>query len=317
MKRVLVCPLNWGLGHATRCVPIIHQLIEQGHQITIVSDGYPLQFLRQEFPDLSFIELESYPVRYSSGKSQVSAILKVAPKILKAIRQEHIWLKELLKKEKYDLIISDNRFGLWNATIESVYITHQLMVKMPKGLKFLEPLAWRMHRTFINRYDECRIPDTNGNNNLSGDLSHKYKLPKNATFTDTLSRFSLLKDIEPDAEFETVAVISGLEPQRSLFEENLINRFKSSEEKTLIIQGQPQAKEFKKTIGNLTIISHLDSSKLASHLSGAKKIICRSGYSTIMDLAALDCLHKAEFIPTPGQTEQEYLAEYLSKKKLQ
>lgn len=314
MKKVLVCPLNWGLGHATRCVPIIHQLIEQGYQIVIASDGYPLQFLKQEFPHLSFIESASYPVSYSSGKSQIWAMLRSSPKILKAIYREHQWLKKLVERESYDMVISDNRFGLWNKNIKSVYITHQLMVKMPKGLKFLEPVVWRFHRFFITRYNECWIPDTNDKHNLSGDLSHKYKLPRNAKFIGALSRFRLLKDICPDFEYETIAVISGLEPQRTLFEKDLIVRFKETKEKALIVQGQPQEKKIEQKAGNLTIISHLDSDELAFCLLGAKKIICRSGYSTIMDLSALNCLHKTEFIPTPGQTEQEYLAEYLSAK---
>ena len=310
--KILICPLNWGLGHATRCVPIIKRLSDEGNDITIAGDGFPLEFLRHEFPELAFIELPSYSIRYSGGKSQAGAMIRQAPKILAKIISEHRRLKKLLKTKHFDMIISDNRFGLWNKNIHSVYITHQLMIKMPKGLTFLEPVAWRLHRFFIRKYDECWIPDYAGEKNLSGDLAHKYPLPCNAKFINPLSRFSLLKNIVPNNAFQTVAVLSGVEPQRSLFEEELIARFANSAEKMLIVQGKPQKEKQTHKIQNITIVSHLETAELASVLLGAERIIARSGYSTIMDLDALGCLHKAELIPTPGQTEQEYLAEFLT-----
>ena len=307
--KILICPLNWGLGHAARCVPIIRRLTDEGNEITMVADGFPLEFLRHEFPELAFIEYASYPIRYSEGKSQIGAMIRRFPKIILKIISEHRWLKKRLKTEHFDKIISDNRFGLWNKNAHSVYITHQLMIKTPKGLKFLEPIVWRFHRFFILKYDECWIPDYEGEKNLSGDLAHKYPLPKNAKFIGSLSRFSLLKNIAPNTEFQIVAVLSGVEPQRSIFEKELIKCFENCIKKTLIVQGKPQAEKQIRTIQNLTIVSHLETSELASVLLGAEQIISRSGYSTIMDLDTLNCLHKAEFIPTPGQTEQEYLAE--------
>ena len=307
--KILICSLNWGLGHAARCVPIIRRLTDEGNEITMVADGFPLEFLRQEFPELSFIEYSSYPIRYSEGKSQVGAMIRCFPKIIFKIISEHRWLKKLLKTAHFDMIISDNRFGLWNKNVHSIYITHQLMIKMPRGLKFLEPIVWRFHRFFILKYDECWIPDYEGEKSLSGDLAHKYPLPKNAKFIGSLSRFSLLKNIVPKNEYQTVAVLSGVEPQRSIFEKELIKRFENCAEKTLIVQGKPQKEKQIQTIQNLTIVSHLETSELASVLLGAEHIISRSGYSTIMDLDALNCLHKAELIPTSGQTEQEYLAE--------
>ena len=307
--KILICPLNWGLGHAARCVPIIKRLTDEGNEITIVADGFSLEFLRQEFPELTFIEYSSYPIHYSEGKSQIGAMIRCFPKIIFKIISEHRWLKKLLKTEHFDTIISDNRFGLWNKNLHSVYITHQLMIKMPKGLKFLESVVWRFHRFFILKYDECWIPDYEGEKKLSGDLAHKHPLPKNAKFIGSLSRFSLLKNITPNSEYQIVAVLSGVEPQRSIFEKKMIKRFENRAEKTLIVQGKPQKEKQVSTIDNITIVSHLETSELASVLLGAECIISRSGYSTIMDLDALNCLHKAELIPTPGQTEQEYLAE--------
>jgi UDP:flavonoid glycosyltransferase YjiC (YdhE family) len=156
--KVLVCPLNWGLGHATRCVPLVRRLLADGHEVVLVSDGFPLEFLRQQFPELRFIELPSYSIRYSAGKTQVLAMLWNLPGVIYGIYKEHKWLKNLLQREHFDQVISDNRFGLWNRKIKSIYMTHQLMIKMPFALKWLEPLAWLLHRLLILQYDECWIP---------------------------------------------------------------------------------------------------------------------------------------------------------------
>jgi len=181
------------------------------------------------------------------------------------------------------------------------------MVKMPKGMEFLEPVVHLIHKGFITRYNECWIPDTLVNGGLSGDLSHEYPLPKNAKFIGTLSRFQGIDQIKINTDYGVVAVISGIEPQRTLFEEYLTKRFRNATHKTLLIAGQPQAEKREHKIGNITIVSHLPDAELASVLLGATRIISRSGYSTIMDLEALGCIGKAELIATPGQTEQEYL----------
>jgi hypothetical protein len=304
--KVLICPLNWGLGHATRCVPIIRRLLAEGHETVIVADGFSLAFLRQEFPTLRFIEFPSYSVYYAAGKSQVGAMLFNFPNIIIGIIREHFWLRDLLLSEHFDQVISDNRFGMWNKHVQSIYITHQLMVKMPVNLKFLEPIVHQIHKAFINRYDECWIPDKE-NYGLSGDLAHKYPLTRNAKFIGTLSRFQGMEDVQPNEDYDVVAVISGVEPQRTIFENSLIQKYKNKPEKTMIVQGQPQSEKKINQIGNITLVSHLSDTEMVGVLVGTKKIICRSGYSSIMDLDTLKCLYKTELIPTPGQTEQEYL----------
>jgi len=313
--KILICPLNWGLGHATRCVPIIQQLIAAGHELVMVSDGYPLQLLRQEFPSLRFIELPSYSITYGNGKSQITAMLKNFPAIITGIFNEHYWLKRLLKTEHFDQVISDNRFGMWNKSLHSIYITHQLMVKMPSAFTLFEPLVWLLHRSIINKYNECWIPDLADKGGFSGDLAHKYPLPTNAKYIGILSRFQNLTNIEPTNNYEVVAVLSGVEPQRKMLENDLVKRFCNAKHQTLIVAGLPR--EVKKTIkiANITFVSHLSTNEMAAVLLGSKNIIARSGYSTIMDLATLNCLHKAELIATPGQTEQEYLAHKLLKNR--
>lgn len=319
--KILVAPLNWGLGHATRCIPIIRNLIADGHEVVIVADGAPLFLLKETFPNLRTLLLPSYGIRYNSGNSQVTAMWRSLPLIFAGILREHHWLQQLLKQEHFDSIISDNRFGLWNKHIESTYITHQLMIKMPKGLGFAEPLVWLGHRWFILRYDHCWIPDHPGDNNLSGDLSHRYPLPRNAQFIGPKSRFSSLNlaNISPPSNpYRTIALVSGPEPQRTRFEQELRLLLKHEEGSSLIVQGLPgeigqqSAVNIHQPMPHL--LPHMQAEELAKELLAAERIICRSGYSTIMDLEALGVLHKAIMIPTPGQTEQEYLAEYLKNK---
>jgi len=315
-EKVLVCPLNWGLGHATRCVPVIREQLAAGNEVVLCADGYPLEFLRQEFPGLRTIELPSYPIRYSKRKSQVMAMILFLPKLLKGIYAEHNWLDNLLKTEHFDLVVSDNRFGMWNKNVRSIYITHQVMVKMPKGLKWLEPVGYRLHKYLIQKYNQCWIPDFAEFEGLSGDLSHKYPLPANAAFIGIHSRFPEAKCIQPDTTYENVVILSGPEPQRTMLENEMLDKFRYSSEKTIIIQGKPEITEHESQPDKITVVSHVPTEKLAAMLLGCKNIVARSGYSTIMDFYRLNILHKAEFHPTPGQTEQEYLLQHLRNKGL-
>lgn len=308
--KILFCPLNWGLGHATRCVPLIQNYISEGHEVVLVSDGYPMEFLKLRFPDLRIIEYKSYSVRYSKTNSQVFAMLKNLPLVISGAFAEHQWLKKLLKREAFDVVVSDNRFGMWSKQTYSIYITHQLMIKMPRWLFWLEPLAWLAHRFVISRYNVCYIPDNEDSDNLSGDLSHKYPLSRNARFIGYLSRFSGFNNYKPDERYDVLAIVSGPEPQRTLFANQLIERYKSGNEKVLLVCGTPNNQPASSILGNICMVSHLTDYEFVTIIAGVKKIISRPGYSSLMDFKVLNCLPKVEFIPTPGQTEQEYLFEY-------
>jgi UDP:flavonoid glycosyltransferase YjiC (YdhE family) len=311
-KRILVCPLNWGLGHASRCIPIIHQWQSQGKEIVIASDGYPQTLLQQEFPQLKHIHFPSYQITYSKGQSQIWAMLKALPKLIVGIVREHRQLKRLIAEHQIDTVLSDNRFGLWNKHIHSVYMTHQLMIKMPRMLKFLEPVAWFIHRCFIHQYNVCLIPDKLEDGGFAGDLTHKYRLPNNARFIGIQSRFSIKEKQAP--QYQIAAILSGVEPQRSIFEKILIDELSKKDLICIIVQGLPSTEKTNQQINKLRIVSHLDSQELEQLFIDTPTIICRSGYSTIMDLLSL---HKtAILVPTPGQTEQEYLAKYLAEKGL-
>jgi len=309
-QRILICPLDWGLGHATRCIPVIRAFLEQQAEVLIAADGRPYELLKREFPSLQFIRLEGYNVRYpSSGSMAVSMLLSV-PKILAGIKREHRELEKIIQQYKIDTVVSDNRYGCWNKNVRSIFITHQLMVKSPVA----EGLLHRIIRSYIKKYDECWIPDHARENNLSGDLSHKYPLPGNAFFIGPLSRFNATAQPEQTAQYDVMAIISGPEPQRSIFEKRVSEQLFQSNLKALIVFGIPEGKAGREKKGRLEMASHLGAEEMEKAIRSSSLIISRSGYSTVMDLAAL--AKKAVFIPTPGQTEQEYLAHYFSEKKV-
>jgi hypothetical protein len=301
---VLIAPLNWGLGHATRCVPIIRKQLVQGERVVIAADGDAFLWLQKEFPKIKIIRFPGISIRYSSGNSQVIALLRQLPKIVFAVFREHEQLKKIIEQEKIDRVISDNRFGLWNKSVKCIYITHQLMIKAPN--RWMEWLLWRLHRWIICRYDECWIPDIEGEGNLSGDLSHRYPLPRNAIFISWLSRFPVSVSATIKTYYNNLCLLSGPEPHRTLFEQKMTERFKDSSEKTLIVRGKPDEGNKKTTLGNIDFVADLTDDYMEAYLLDTPHIFCRSGYSTLMDLKVLNC--KATLFPTPGQTEQEYLA---------
>lgn len=316
-QRILVAPLNWGLGHASRCIPVIRTLRQLGHEIIIAADASPLALLQEEFKDLKRIEFIRFPgLNVSYDKGHVTrSILRHLPAYLLQVRREHRRLQELIDSHRISIVISDNRFGLWTRKIPCFYITHQLMIKAPQSLKWSEWLLYRIHRLVIRRYSECWIPDVKDNGGLSGDLSHRHPLPPNARFIGVLSRFSILtpQDLKESDCFHTVALISGPEPQRSEFESMVLRELLKRGTKSLILRGLPDRTETK-VVQNVTLVPHLPSRLLMAHLIRARRIICRSGYSTMMDLAVL---HKrAEITPTRGQTEQEYLCNHLVRRNI-
>jgi uncharacterized protein (TIGR00661 family) len=313
-KRILVCPLDWGLGHACRCIPIINALLQQGAEVVIAADERPLALLKQEFPTLEFVVYKGYNIQYPSSGSVVFSMLFQMPKLFKAISAEHFELEQIIEDHKIDAVISDNRFGSWSRKVPSVFITHQVMVKCPPVLHFMEPFIYRLNLKTIKKYTQCWIPDEQGKTSLSGDLANKYPLPKNALFIGSLSRFDNTKESKTIDEIDLLIILSGPEPQRSILEDKLLAQLENTNLKTLIVQGKPGNQSKVINNPNIKLVAHLGTVELQSAIINAKQILTRPGYTTIMDLAVLN--KKAIFIPTPGQTEQEYLADYYKKQGL-
>ncbi len=315
-KRILIAPLDWGLGHATRCIPIIRLLIKKNAEVIIAVDGRPYDLLKLEFPNLEFIRLKGYDITYPSIGPMVLKMALSVPKILSGIKAEHEALKQIIKQKKIDVVISDNRFGLWNKEVKSIFITHQLMIKSPLGEKQLH----KKNLDYISKFDECWIPDTEGTDNLSGDLSHKYPLPANAFFIGALSRFSYWESRpistgeKEEMTYDAMIIISGPEPQRGALEFLIMKQLLLSKMKILVVMGRTEDDDTITINQNIKMVTRMSSQEMEEAIMKSKIVIARSGYSTIMDLAALG--KKAIFVPTPGQTEQEYLAEEFKQKKI-
>jgi len=316
-KSALLCPLDWGIGHATRCVPIIRELQDAGYRVIAATGGRSLQFLKKECPGITLYEFPGVGVNYSRGNRMLLKMIAFTPAFCIGIWREHQTLKQIARRFKPDLIVSDNRYGCWHKKIFSVFITHQVRIRVPDSIQFLERPLNRINHWFIRRYNECWIPDFEHHHGLAGALSHPVTLPANAHYIGILSRFSAYTpQMEKQAEpiVNVVVILSGPEPQRTILEKKILADLENINLRTIIIQGITENDEARKVNDRILIFSHLDTKRMARVLENAEMVICRSGYSSIMDIVTLG--KRAIFIPTPGQTEQEYLARYLMEKKI-
>ncbi|MDX1602347.1 MAG: glycosyltransferase [Salinimicrobium sediminis] len=304
-RRILVAPINWGLGHATRCIPIIKKLEEKGYTPFLASDGAALELLKKEFPHLRSFELPSYNITYTSRGSLLKwKLLLDSPHILRNIKKEKLATKILVEKLNLHGIISDSRFGVRYKHLPNVFITHQLNV-LSGNTTFLSS---RLHQQYIRKYDECWVPDAPGKPNLSGFLGHPRSTSEAVKYMGIISRF---KKRELPQIYDYMVLLSGPEPQRSLLEDILFRELKQTEKRVLFVRGKISEEAAAFSSPNMIIKNYLFGKDLEEALNSSKVIISRSGYTTLMDLAKLG--KKAFFIPTPGQFEQEYLAERMSK----
>ena len=193
MKNILVAPLDWGLGHATRCIPIIRKLLNRDANVIIAGSGRSFELLKKEFPNLTFVLLPGYNITYPRTGFIAGMMLGQMPKLLLRVFLEHQRLKAIVQNYDVHAVISDNRFGLWHRTVPTVYMTHQVLIRMPGMLRHLEPVISAIHRFVMRKYSECWIPDNEGELNLSGDLAHKCKPPENSHYIGPLSRFQTIK----------------------------------------------------------------------------------------------------------------------------
>lgn len=314
--KILIAPLNWGLGHATRCIPLIRQYLAAGDEVVLGGDGESILLLRQTFPDLRVIDLPSLELRYTDNAQQRGFYLRAIPALIRFTIADHYYLRQQLAIEHFDMVVSDNRFGLFTRQTRCVYMTHQLYVQLPKRLRIFQPIARALHACICRRYHEVWVPDyADPINNLAGALAHGHRFDQQAKYIGPLSRFRNQESGIGNRKsgYAILAILSGLEPQRTYFEQELVNRFKESNESVLIVRGKIGGPMTTTQVGSVTLIPHMQDRELLPLMQQAKKIIVRSGYSTIMDLSVLGLLHKAEFHPTPGQSEQEYLACYHKK----
>jgi len=313
-KTSLVSPLDWGLGHATRCIPIIRELLSLRFKVIIAASDRSFDLLQLEFPDLTMNHIAGYEISYPNHKSMVLTMLQQFPRLLRRIAAEKREVMKIIAEHGVDGIIADNRFGLGISGLPTAYITHQIKIPTPPHLRYIEPLLKLLHRRVMKRYGEVWIPDYSDGSNLSGNLSHDQKLPSKSYFIGPLSRFSPGENEDETLSSEILVIISGPEPQRTMFEWMILRQLDGRSERVLVVRGTPESQRQVKVSANITVVDHLPADKLNQAMNAAGIVVARSGYSTIMDLSKLG--KQAILIPTPGQTEQEYLAELLKSRNI-
>lgn len=305
--KVLVAPLDWGLGHATRCVPLIQTLKQAQCHVYVAGNPTALKLLQQEVSGVEYLPLSGYNIHYSFKRKLVWKILKQIPKILHAIQNEHQWLNNIVSTHQINLVFSDNRYGLYNKNVTSIFITHQLLIKAPYS--WLESLIQKINYRLINRFSACWVPDYEGRLNIAGVLSHPARLPIiPVQFIGPLSRLKAV-DESVSIQFKWLVLLSGPEPQRSILEALLLQAINTIQYPVLLVRGLPLASTALAAPPNCKAVNHLPALELQFAFAQSEYIISRSGYTTVMEILALG--KKSILIPTPGQTEQEYLGKHL------
>ena len=306
IQKVLVAPLDWGLGHATRDISLIRAFINNGYEVIIGAEGAQASLLRIEFPSVRILPLGGYQVQYSKKRwSFYLKLLRQLPRLRRIITEEHHWLDNIIDEHQLDLVISDNRFGLYTKKIPCIFITHQLTVKAP--FVWAEKIIQKINYQFINKFNSCWVPDTAGNNNAAGILSHPVNLPRiKVQYIGLLSRFRFQAEKK---QYDYCILLSGPEPQRTLLEEKIMKEIVSVNAKILLVRGKPGSSKVLDVPANVEVTNHLPTQELQAAILQSEYIVCRGGYTSLMELLSLQ--KKMILIPTPGQTEQEYLAEKL------
>lgn len=303
-KKVLIAVLDWGLGHATRCIPIIREIQKKNCDVIIASNGRSLYLLENEFPGITFIKLPAYNPLYPSRGSMVFKMAVQIPKFLWAVFKEGRKIRKAVKDHGIDLVISDNRYGCRSSKVKSIFITHQLNLLIPESMKLFGKMANNIHRSFIRKFDSCWIPAP------VNSIIPRLTKNENGLHTRNIGYLSALEKRDFSPKYRLCVVCSGPEPQRGLFEKMMEEAVIQSGYTSIIIRGKTEVLNpvFRKD-EKCTIVNHYTSKEMNEVYVDSELIISRSGYSTVMDLMKLG--KKAIFIPTPGQTEQEYLAEEL------
>jgi uncharacterized protein (TIGR00661 family) len=310
---LLIAPLDWGLGHTTRCIPLLHEFAKFSCTLIVACNSRQKMLLQNEFPTVHFVDLQGYDLVFSrNGILTLINIVMQVPKMLIRIKRENRWLKQFASENKVDVIVSDNRYGMYTPGIKSIFLTHQLSVKSSLG-RASDRFVQRMLYRWINRFSICWVPDFEGAQSIAGSLSNPKMMPQTEVkYLGCISRFEQCND--HNEEDYLLIILSGPEPQRSILEGKLVAQLKASPRKAIIVRGIPDAVSTPENFDSVKFLNHASAVHLNKLICDAKYVITRSGYSTIMDLIKLK--KKMILIPTPGQTEQEYLGSQLLKRKM-
>lgn len=304
-SKVLISALDWGLGHASRCIPLIKELQKNNCDITIAATEKQIAFYKSELNNVHFEKINAYNVRYSKILPFSFILFLQLPKIFFAIYKEKKIIKKIINANTFDIIISDNRYGFRNKKVKSIFITHQLNIILPHSIQFFSRIINKLNKKLIEKFDECWIPDEEFDG-ISFELGHS-NFPKIKTkYLGCLSRFKNIESVSFEGKYDIVALVSGPEPSRTEWEKLLVSELEKTSYSVLVLTGNPHTDKVFKVKNNLTIANHIETKELYHYLKSAKLVISRSGYSSLMDYKILKI--KALIVPTKGQSEQEYLA---------
>lgn len=311
--QVLLSPLNWGLGHVSRTIPIIQKLIHQNNEVLICCDQEQETFYRHYFPQLQYIFHQGYPFQFKGKGNWTLDLLSNFNTLHRRLITEKQEVQRLVDTFQPDLIISDQRYGFISKQVKSVIISHQLKLPLPTW-NFL-PQIW--NQKLLTDFDEIWIPDIE-NHLLSGDLSKKKM--KNIHFLGFCSRFSsFFEQNKEKAEssspiYKYLGVISGPSPYKEQFFELLCQKLIKTDQNSAIIVPKGVNVDLFKESKKLTFFISPNVHQFSELLLQSEKIISRAGYSTLMDLTVLK--KEAILIPTPRQFEQIYLAKLHKNNKM-
>ncbi|MEF8792084.1 glycosyltransferase family protein [Thiohalorhabdus sp.] len=307
--RVLFAVHNWGLGHATRSLALIRGLVERGHEVTVLSSGKALRFLADELGEAcELLELGDIPQPVSRNGAIFYVRLTLSmPLIFWIFRRDRRWARRLCREKGIDLIVSDTRFGVLLPEVPSYFITQSLRQIIPGRPYLLEMLVEAAQRRMLAHARKVFIPDSAGPENLTGDLSHNLL----CDWGDRPAYLGPLTAVVPESKEEDLDCfisISGPEPQRTILAERVLDQVEEVPGQVLVTLGKPDAACRSLAGGRIQIYGFLEREEQAKVMQRTRLVVCRPGLSTLSEIAVLG--KQALFIPTPGQSEQGYLAHY-------
>ncbi|MEK6968538.1 MAG: glycosyltransferase [Nanoarchaeota archaeon] len=295
---------NYGLGHATRMLPVIMKLIEQGEKVTIVAKGNSLLMLKNELGDASNYELMQYevPLKFSDKGFSMFETLKAGPSFISLISSQKKWLENFSAKEKIDRVIADGEIGYHLKNKKSFFVNNQLRL-LPGSL--LGDGTELLTDVFSKGFEKVIVPDDE-NGTLGGLLTSKTRFydKKRLAYVGILSSIRK-KNVVRNVDY--FISISGPGISKEVFTRQVMEQLHLLKGKVVVALGRPDLKEIASK-GNAKIYPYLNRKQQESFLNKAKLVISRSGYTTMMELAEID--KKAFFIPTLNHPEQEYLAKF-------
>jgi len=313
-QTILFSPLGWGLGHASRIIPLIHKELQNENKVMVAGDESSLSLIKSTFPGIEAFSFKSIKIKFRKGKSQLFPLAWFALRLPFVRIWEHRKLQQIIKESHVNMVISDNRYGLYSKHAFCVIITHQLRLIPPKPFGFAQKLTELLLKNWLKKFDEVWIPDYPNEKSIAGKLSGSNGL-LNLKYIGILSRFTLILLTAEETNWELIGIVSGPEPQRTIFEKKITQLAQKLKVKSLILEGLPtQGDKIVQVSENVWKSGHLSDANFYNVVKNAKYVISRSGYSTVMDLLAIE--KSALLVPTPGQTEQEYLAKHLAEKGL-